>query len=147
MKFTLFIYCNFLVLLSTTVWSQHINKQNVNISDETLSDYSFLSRYRYTKSKNYSKRRYWIRHWIPMFIGTPCINVELSIELKTWIKMYLKALQLCASKIHLPWKPNSHPTIKENVIKKCELVSNKLQNGWTNRAQILCGQVLEYTCS
>jgi len=44
-KFPLFIYCNFLVLLSTTVCSQNINKQNVNIADETLTDYSFLSRY------------------------------------------------------------------------------------------------------
>ena len=29
--------------------SLNINKQNVNISDETLTDYSFLSRYHYTK--------------------------------------------------------------------------------------------------
>ena len=68
----LFVYCNFLVLLSTTVCSQNINKQNVYIADETLTDYSFLSRYHYTKSENYLKRRYRIRHWIPMFIGTPC---------------------------------------------------------------------------
>ena len=46
------VYSNFLVLLSTTVCSQNINKQNVNIADETLTDYSFLSRYHYTKSKN-----------------------------------------------------------------------------------------------
>ena len=72
-KFTLFVYCTFPVLLSTTVCSQNINKQNVNIANETLTDYSFLSRYHYTKSKNYLKRRYQIRHWIPMFIGTPCI--------------------------------------------------------------------------
>jgi len=52
-KFTLFVYCNFFVLLSTTVCSQNINKQNVNIADENLTDYSFLSRYHYTKSKNY----------------------------------------------------------------------------------------------
>ena len=71
-KFTLFVYCSFLVLLSTTVCSQNINKQNVNIAEETLTDYSFLSRYHYTKSKNYLKRRYRIRHWIPMFFGTPC---------------------------------------------------------------------------
>ena len=32
---------------------QNINKQNVNIVDETLTDYSFLSRYHYTKSQNY----------------------------------------------------------------------------------------------
>ena len=44
----------------------------MNIADETLIEYSFLSRYHYTKSKNYLKRRYRIRHWIPMFIGTPC---------------------------------------------------------------------------
>ena len=43
-KFTLFVYCNFLVLLSTTVCSQNVNKHNnVNIADETLTDYSFLS--------------------------------------------------------------------------------------------------------
>ena len=44
----------------------------MNISDETLTDYSFLSRYHYTESKNYLKRRYRIRHWIPMLIRTPC---------------------------------------------------------------------------
>ena len=58
-KFTMFVYFNFLVLLSTTrttrttVCSQNINKQNVNIADEALTaltDYSFLSRYHYTKS-------------------------------------------------------------------------------------------------
>ena len=36
----------------------NINKQNVNIADKTLTDYSFLSRNHYTKSKNYLKRRY-----------------------------------------------------------------------------------------
>jgi len=41
-----------------TVCSQNINKQNVNIADETLTDYSFLGWYHYTKSKNYLKRRY-----------------------------------------------------------------------------------------
>ena len=53
----------FFVLLSTTVCSMHnINKQNVNIEDETLTDYSFLSWYHYTKSKNYLKRRFQICH-------------------------------------------------------------------------------------
>ena len=69
---TVIVYCNFFVLLSTTVCSQNINKQIANIADENLTDYSFLSRNHYTKSKNYLKRRYGIRHWIPMFIGTPC---------------------------------------------------------------------------
>ena len=40
-KFTLFVYCNFLVLLSTTVWSQNINMQIVNIADKNLTDYAF----------------------------------------------------------------------------------------------------------
>ena len=71
-----FVYCNFLVLLSTPLCSQNINKQIVNIADKTLKDYSFLSRYHYTKSKNYLKRRYRIHHWIPMFIGTPCTKKQ-----------------------------------------------------------------------
>ena len=53
----LFVYCNFHVFLSTTVCSQNINKQNVNMADETY--------------------RFRICHWIPMFIGTPCINTFL----------------------------------------------------------------------
>ena len=61
-KFTLFVYCNFLVLLSTPLCSEDISKQIVNIADENLSDYSFLSRYHFTKSKNYLKRRYRVRH-------------------------------------------------------------------------------------
>ena len=56
------IYCNFLVLQSATVCSQNINKQIENIADENLTDYRFLSRHHYTKSKNYLKRRYRIRH-------------------------------------------------------------------------------------
>ena len=60
--------------ISTTVCSQNINKQNVNIADETLTDYSFLSRYHFTKLNNYLQRLYRIRNRIPMFIGTPCIE-------------------------------------------------------------------------
>ena len=68
---TRLLYCKLQVLLSTTVCSQNINKQNVNTADETLTNYSFLSRYHHTKSKNCLKRRY----RIPMFIGTPCIEI------------------------------------------------------------------------
>ena len=52
--------------------SKH-KQTNVNIVYKTFTDYSFLSRYHYIKSKNYIKRRYRIPHWIPMFIGTPCM--------------------------------------------------------------------------
>ena len=52
-KFTLFVYCNFLVLLSTTVCSQNKDNQIVNIADENLTDYSFLSRYHYSKLKKF----------------------------------------------------------------------------------------------
>ena len=41
--------------------SQH-KQIKCEIADETLTDYSFLSRYHYTKLKNYLKRRYRIRH-------------------------------------------------------------------------------------
>ena len=73
---------------------QNINKQMVNIADGNLTDYSFLSRYHYTKSKNYLKRRYQICHSIPMFIKTPCRNKSLKIT-----ELCL-ALMLMASKIH-----------------------------------------------
>ena len=49
-------------ILQFSCFTANINKQNVNIADETLTDYSFLSRYHYTKSKNYLKRQYRIRH-------------------------------------------------------------------------------------
>ena len=89
----LFVHCNFLVLLSTTVLSKNINKQNVNIADETLTDYSFLSMYHYNKSKNYLKRRYRIRHWIPMFIGTPLYKTNSqhylqNLSRKKWGKIF-----------------------------------------------------------
>ena len=86
-KFTLFVYCNFHGKLSTTVCSQNINKQNVNISDETLIDYSFLSRYHYTKPKNFLKRRYRICHWLPMFIGTPWISGDQNGVERKWRRL------------------------------------------------------------
>ena len=46
--YSVFLCCSFLVLLSTIVFIQNINKQNENIAHETLTDYSFLSRYHYT---------------------------------------------------------------------------------------------------
>ena len=49
-------------------------------------DNSFLSRYHYTKYKNFLKRRYLIRHWIPMFIGTPCIKTEQCRLESFWIR-------------------------------------------------------------
>ena len=56
---------------NTTVCSQNINKQNVNIADETLTDYSFLSRYHYTKSKNYCKDDIEFVTEFPCFLGHP----------------------------------------------------------------------------
>ena len=37
------LLCLYTVIFSTPVCSQNTNKQNVNIADETLTDYSFLS--------------------------------------------------------------------------------------------------------
>ena len=68
--------------------SQNINKQKVNLADDALTDYSFLSRYHYTKSKNYSKRRYQIRHWIPMFIGTPCTVKSVNDVTNPYTRLY-----------------------------------------------------------
>ena len=44
-----------------TKYNRMQSKQNVNIADETLTDYSFFSWYHYTKTKNYLKRRDRIR--------------------------------------------------------------------------------------
>ena len=105
-KFTLLmIYCNFLDLLSTTKCILNINKQNVNIADETLTDYSFLSRYHYTESKNYLKRRYLIRHWIPMFIGTPCIlffKFKCSVDLLIFVPYRKRFLIKSKKSFHDP---------------------------------------------
>ena len=82
---------------STTVCSQNINKQNVNIADETLTDYcsSFLSIGidHYTKSKNYLKRRSRIRHWIPMFFGTPSWKIIFSFHrfLILWSELFFSS--------------------------------------------------------
>ena len=100
-KFTLFVYCNFLALLSTPLCSQNINKQNVNIADENLTDYSFLNRYHYTKSKNYLKRRYRIRHWIPMFIGTPCTIFFYMISFYLLLLAILSFSSSCYLAIYL----------------------------------------------
>jgi len=64
-KFTLFVYCNFLVLQSTTVCSQNINKQNVNIADKLLQITAFsvgITILNQRIIKNYLKRGYQIRH-------------------------------------------------------------------------------------
>ena len=92
-KFTLFEYCQFLVLLITTLCSQNINNQIVNIADKKLTFYSFHSRYPYTFSKNFLKRRYRICHWIPMFTGTLCISIvfvnkgNLLLKMASFIKI------------------------------------------------------------
>ena len=70
-KFTLIVYCNCLVLLSTTVCSQNINKQNENIADETHTDYSFLSRFHYPKSKVHLKDDFEFATEFPCLLGHP----------------------------------------------------------------------------
>ena len=60
-------YTVIFLLLSTTVCSQDINNQIVNIADENLTDYSFLSRYHYTKLKKYLKDD------IEFVIEFPCV--------------------------------------------------------------------------
>ena len=64
---------------SNRIQSKH---KQTKCEAETFPDYSFLSRYHYTKSKNYLKRRYRIRHWIPMFFGTPCTKILFSVHLE-----------------------------------------------------------------
>ena len=60
----LFVYCNFLVLLRYNRMESKHKKTKCEHSrrNSYLTDYSFLSRYHYTDSKNYLKRGYRIRH-------------------------------------------------------------------------------------
>jgi len=110
---TLFIYCIFLGLLSTTICSQNINKQIVSIADENL-------RYHYTKSKNYFKRLYRIRHWIPMFIGTPCIRERFQGCRCQW------GIVIIACRV--TWNYASRVPVKDS--KTCEFTVGKVL-GWT----------------
>ena len=59
--------------LYTTECSQNINKQNVNRADKTLTDYSFLSRYHYIKSKNYLKDDIEFVTEFPCLLGYPVL--------------------------------------------------------------------------
>ena len=52
--------------------SKH-KKQNVILADETLTDYSLLSRYHYTKSKNYLKRHIEFVTEFPCFLEHPVV--------------------------------------------------------------------------
>ena len=70
------------ILKFSTVCSQNINKQNVKIADETLTDFSFLSRYHYTKSKN--SHVYWDTLYDPINILVTevfcCSNCKLPVQ-------------------------------------------------------------------
>ena len=67
---------------SCTKYNSMQSKHKQTKCDETLTDYSFLSRNHTTKSKNYFKKQYRICHWIPMFIGTPC-----AIVINVWFNL------------------------------------------------------------
>ena len=76
------------------VCSQNINKQNLNIADETLTAYSLLSRYHYTKSKNYLKKT--ISHsslnshvyWDTLYVSkTTVVKLTEHHSLKFYIKL------------------------------------------------------------
>ena len=64
---------------TSSLWAEFVNKNNC------------LTRYNYTKSRNYLKRQYRNRHSIPMFIGTPCTASDLieiqRIETATYSNM------------------------------------------------------------
>ena len=103
MDWQVFSICilQFLVLLSTPVYIQNINKQNVNIADETLTDYSFLGRYHYTKfQKEYWRRLnkeniwYWIVKFCPFVLyvygfGRTFLNM---VSLTTWTLIWTSSI-------------------------------------------------------
>ena len=62
----------------TTVCSQNINKQIRNITDENFRDYSFLSRYHYTKLKNYLKGDTEFFTEFPCLLGHPVVELRVQ---------------------------------------------------------------------
>ena len=52
-------------------------QQNVNIADETLTDYNFLSRYHYTKTKNYLKDDIEFVTEFPCLLGHPVYSSNM----------------------------------------------------------------------
>ena len=92
----LFVDCNFLVLLRyNPMQSKHKQtKCEHSRRNSYLTDYSFLSRYHYTKSKNYLKRLYRIRHWIPCLLGHPVYSrnkkyISTSSKFDLW-KVFIR---------------------------------------------------------
>ena len=58
-------------ILPFSCFTKYNRMQNVNIADETLTDYSFLSRYHYSKSKNYLKDDIEFVTEFPWILGHP----------------------------------------------------------------------------
>ena len=69
-----------LCLYTEFLCGQNINKQIANIADENLTEYSFLSRYHYIKSKNYWKDD------IEFVTELPCLLRHPVSEKKNWLK-------------------------------------------------------------
>ena len=70
-NFVIIIFRNLLLKLGWQINAANYIKNQDDIQ-VVLHTVMFRALYHYTKSKHYLKRRYRIRHWIPMFIGTPC---------------------------------------------------------------------------
>ena len=69
--------------------SRNINKQILNIAGENLTENSFLSRYHYTKSKNYLNDDIEIVSQTLMFIGTPC-----TLKIDSILSPFLDSVKL-----------------------------------------------------
>ena len=77
------------ILLFSTVCSQNINKHNMNIADETLTDYSFLSRYHYTKKRII----YNDDIEFPCLLGHPVFKKTISNSHVYWDTLYIQRTQ------------------------------------------------------
>ena len=112
---------------------KNINKQIVNIADENLTDYRFLSRYHCTKSNSYSKRRYRINHWSPMFIGTPC--KWFYLKSRNLYLFFSKFWQKERSEVFLivSWEETRNWV---RVLRTQTLINLRISSLWVGRFQI-----------
>ena len=70
---------------------QSKNKQNVNIADESLTDYSFLSRSHYTKSKNQKDDIEFVTEF-PCLLGHPA-EAQLGLLLGGAIYYFVRVCE------------------------------------------------------
>ena len=110
----------FSCFLSTTVCSQNINKQNVNIADETLMDYSFLSHPGLTRVRGVRFLRFKVSHM--------CFDLLNNLQTYGFV-----CLILIIWKVYVDKKIYQKQGKKIYLIRQIVIESHSFLENWQNR--------------